>query len=156
MIAGEGIGKHFGGVTALEDASFTAEAGEIHALVGENGAGKSTMIKILSGVLRPDAGTLRIDGDEVRLRSPEDALARGVATVFQELTLLPGMTVAENLLLGREPRGRFGLIRRRALNGAAARYTVAPPSISCATMPSAAAESVSNAYTGLPAPVSVP
>jgi len=120
MIAGEGIGKRFGGVTALEDASFSAEAGEIHALVGENGAGKSTMIKILSGVLRPDTGTLRIDGSEVRLRSPEDALDRGVATVFQELTLLGGMTVAENLLLGREPRGRLGLIRRRALNGAAA------------------------------------
>jgi ribose transport system ATP-binding protein len=120
VIAGAGIGKRFGGVTALDDASFSAEAGEIHALVGENGAGKSTMIKILSGVLRPDAGTLRIDGSDVRLRSPEDALERGVATVFQELTLLPGMTVAENLLLGREPRGRLGLIRRGALNGAAA------------------------------------
>jgi ribose transport system ATP-binding protein len=120
MIEGAGIGKRFGGVTALEDASFSAEAGEIHALVGENGAGKSTMIKILSGVLRPDEGTVRIDGSEVRLRSPEDALERGVATVFQELTLLGGMTVAENLLLGREPRGRFGLIRRRALDAAGA------------------------------------
>jgi len=119
MIEGAGIGKRFGGVVALDDATFTAAAGEIHALVGENGAGKSTMIKILSGVLRPDAGTVRIDGDEVRLRSPEDALERGVATVFQELTLLGGMTVAENLLLGREPRGRLGLIRRRELNGAA-------------------------------------
>jgi ribose transport system ATP-binding protein len=119
MIEGAGIGKRFGGVVALDDATFTAEAGEIHALVGENGAGKSTMIKILSGVLRPDVGTVRIDGDEVRLRSPEDALERGVATVFQELTLLGGMTVAENLLLGREPRGRLGLIRRRELNRAA-------------------------------------
>jgi ribose transport system ATP-binding protein len=119
MIEGAGIGKRFGGVVALDDATFKAEAGEVHALVGENGAGKSTMIKILSGVLRPDTGTVRIDGEEVRLRSPEDALERGVATVFQELTLLPGMTVAENLLLGREPRGRLGLIRRGALNGAA-------------------------------------
>ena len=103
MIEGAGITKRFGGVTALEDASFAAERGEVHALVGENGAGKSTTIKILSGVLRPDSGTLRIGGDAVRLRSPEDALGRGVATVFQELTLLPGMTVASTDRRGLPP-----------------------------------------------------
>ncbi len=119
-IEGTGLGKAYGGVLALDDASFSATAGEVHALVGENGAGKSTMIKALAGVTRPDHGQVLIGGDEVRLRSPQDALSRGVATVFQELTLLPRMTVAENLLLGREPRGRGHLIRRRDLPAAAA------------------------------------
>ena len=101
-----GISKSFGGVRALHDASFAADFGEVHALVGENGAGKSTMIKILSGVLKPDEGVVRIEGDEVDLARPHDAQALGVATVFQELTLMPWMTVAENLLIGKEPRGR--------------------------------------------------
>ncbi len=114
-IEGREVHKAYGGVKALDDATFSASAGEIHALVGENGAGKSTMIKALAGVIRPDEGKIRIGGDDVRLRSPQDALRRGVATVFQELTLLPRMTVAENLLLGREPRGRAGIIRRREL-----------------------------------------
>ena len=112
-IEGLGLHKAYGGVLALEDATFCAAPGEVHALVGENGAGKSTMIKALAGVIRPDRGRVLIGGEEVRLRSPEDALRRGVATVFQELTLLPRMTVAENLLMGREPRGRLNLIRRR-------------------------------------------
>ncbi len=119
-IEGAGLHKSYGGVLALEDATFCAKPGEIHALVGENGAGKSTMIKALAGMLRPDEGKVLIGGDDVRLRSPEDALRRGVATVFQELTLLPRMTVAENLLMGREPRGRLNLIRRRELPAAAA------------------------------------
>src|SRR5204863_4673675 len=105
----------FGGVQALRQASFAADFGEIHALVGENGAGKSTMIKILSGVLRPDSGSIRVKGEEVDLGSPQAAKARGVATVFQELTLMPWMTVAENLLLGREPTGAVPLIQRRRL-----------------------------------------
>ncbi|MBV8221246.1 MAG: sugar ABC transporter ATP-binding protein [Solirubrobacterales bacterium] len=119
-IEGVGLHKGYGGVLALEDATFSAAPGEVHALVGENGAGKSTMIKALAGVTRPDEGRVLIGGDEVRLRSPEDALRRGVATVFQELTLLPRMTVAENLLMGHEPRGTLGLIRRRWLPAAAA------------------------------------
>jgi ribose transport system ATP-binding protein len=114
-IAADGITKRYGAVQALEDASFAAEPGEVHALVGENGAGKSTMIKVLCGVVQPDDGTVAIEGEEVRLRRPEDAFERGVGTVFQELTLLPWMTVAENLLLGREPRGPGRLIRRGAL-----------------------------------------
>jgi ribose transport system ATP-binding protein len=119
-IEGVGVSKSYGGVRALDEATFRAAPGEVHALVGENGAGKSTMIKVLTGVTRPDEGAVRVGGDEVRLRSPEDALRRGVATVFQELTLLEQMTVAENLLLGRETRGRSRLIRRRDLPAAAA------------------------------------
>ena len=119
-IEGAGLSKSYGGVLALEDATFRAAPGEVHALVGENGAGKSTMIKALAGVIRPDEGQILIGGEEVRLRSPEDALRRDVATVFQELTLLPRMTVAENLLMGQEPRGRLRLIRRRELPAAAA------------------------------------
>jgi ribose transport system ATP-binding protein len=102
-------------VRALKDASFCADFGEVHALVGENGAGKSTMIKIMSGVLRPDAGTVRVRGAKVELRGPHDARALGIGTVFQELTLMPWMTVAENLFLRGEPRGPSRLIRRREL-----------------------------------------
>jgi len=119
-IEASGISKSFGGVRALHDASFAAEFGEVHALVGENGAGKSTMIKILSGVLKPDEGVVRVRGDEVDLSRPHDAQALGVATVFQELTLMPWMTVAENLLIGKEPRWPVPLIRRAALPGRAA------------------------------------
>jgi ribose transport system ATP-binding protein len=114
-IAARGVSKAYGAVQALKDADFAADAGEVHALVGENGAGKSTLIKVLTGVVSPDAGIVSIADEEVSLRSPEDAFARGVGTVFQELTLLPWMTVAENLLLGREPRGPGRLIRRAAL-----------------------------------------
>jgi ribose transport system ATP-binding protein len=119
-IEASGISKSFGGVHALRDASFSADFGEVHALVGENGAGKSTMIKILSGVLKADEGAVRIKGGEVDLQRPHDAQALGVATVFQELTLMPWMTVAENLLIGKEPRWPVPLIRRRALPGRAA------------------------------------
>jgi ribose transport system ATP-binding protein len=97
------------------DASFSADFGEVHALVGENGAGKSTMIKILSGVLRPDTGALAVKGSHVEFRSPHAARALGVGTVFQELTLMPWMTVAENLFLRNEPQGPAHLIRRRDL-----------------------------------------
>jgi len=114
-IEASGVSKHFGGVQALHSASFSADFGEVHALVGENGAGKSTMIKILSAVLAPDEGALRIKGVEVSLASPLEARRLGVGTVFQELTLLPWMTVAENLLLGNEPVGPTRLIRRRQL-----------------------------------------
>jgi ribose transport system ATP-binding protein len=107
--------KSFGGVHALQGASFEAVRGEVHALVGENGAGKSTLIKILSGLLRPDQGAIHLDGREVRIDRPAEAQRLGIGTVFQELTLLSHMTVAENILLRREPRDRLGLIRRREL-----------------------------------------
>ena len=114
-IAADKVSKAFGGVQALRSASFAARAGEVHALVGENGAGKSTLIKVLGGRIAADSGTVLLDGDPVRLGGPADATKRGIGTVFQELTLLPWMTVAENLLIGHEPRSAFGLIRRGAL-----------------------------------------
>jgi ribose transport system ATP-binding protein len=108
------VGKSYGGVAALTAASFTATAGEVHALVGENGAGKSTLIKILGGRVRPDTGSVHISGQAVSLSGPQAAHDLGAWTVFQELTLLPWMTVAENLLLLREPSGPSGLISRSA------------------------------------------
>jgi len=115
-IEAELVDKHYGPVQALRQASFDALPGEVHALVGENGAGKSTLIKLLCGVARPDGGVLRIGGEVTTLGGPSEAAAHGIVTAFQELTLLPFLSVAENLLLGREPRGAAGLIRRRALN----------------------------------------
>lgn len=112
-IEGIEISRSFGGIRALRQASFAAESGEVHALVGENGAGKSTLIKILSGLLRPDAGRICIQGREITLESPQAALRLGIGTIFQELTLFPFMTVAENLLMGRELRSA-GLINRGA------------------------------------------
>lgn len=121
MIEGIDLVKAFGGVVALGGASFSALPGEVHALVGENGAGKSTLIKLLGGRLQPDSGVIKYHGKAVELHSPMAAHRLGAATVFQELTLFPGMTVAENLLVGREPRGRLGLIdRRRTVEEAAA------------------------------------
>ena len=111
-IEGVGLSKAFGGVQALDNASFSAGVGEVHALVGENGAGKSTLIKLLGGRLHPDAGEIRVRGKQVTLHGPQAAHALGIWTVFQELTLFPWMTVAENLLLRREPRGALGLIHR--------------------------------------------
>ncbi len=118
-IAANELSKAFGGVQALRAASFNAHAGEVHAVVGENGAGKSTLIKILGGRLPPDSGTVLRDGQIVHLAGPAHANARSIGTVFQELTLLPWMTVAENLLVGREPRSALHLIRRGALAPAA-------------------------------------
>jgi ribose transport system ATP-binding protein len=114
-VEGIGLSRAFGGVRALHDASLAAMPGEVHALVGENGAGKSTLIKLLGGRIQPDSGTIRIKGQAVRLAGPDAGHALGAWTVFQELTLLPWMTVAENLLLAREPRGPLGLIGRRRM-----------------------------------------
>jgi ribose transport system ATP-binding protein len=102
-IEGIALSKSFGGVVALRSASFAADGGEVHALVGENGAGKSTLIKLLSGLYPPDSGEIQVDGKAVTFGRPQEALAAGIGTVFQELTLLPYMTVAENVMLGREP-----------------------------------------------------
>ena len=105
-----GITKSFGGVPALADASLRIAPGEVHSVVGQNGAGKSTLIKILTGVYRRDAGSVRWRGREVDLKSPRDAQRTGIATIYQELTLVPQRTVTENVVLGYEPRTRFGLI----------------------------------------------
>lgn len=116
LLAATGIDKRFGGVVALRDASFSCDAGEIHALLGENGAGKSTMVKVLCGVHRPDAGTLALDGKSVDFRDPAAATASGIVPVFQELSLIPDLTVAENLFMQAEPRNRLGLLDRKRMN----------------------------------------
>jgi L-arabinose transport system ATP-binding protein len=114
----DSISKSFPGVRALSDVSFSVQAGSVHALLGENGAGKSTLLKILSGVYRPDSGQL-ILGDQPHLfRSTSQAIQSGVAVIYQELHLVPEMTVAENLYLGHFP-GRFGWVNRSAMRAAA-------------------------------------
>jgi galactofuranose transport system ATP-binding protein len=109
-----GIAKSFGGVPALIDGTLSVAAGEVHSIVGQNGAGKSTLIKILTGVYRRDAGIVRWLGREVDLSSPREAQEAGIATIYQELTLVPQRTVTENIVLGYEPRTRFGMIDWRA------------------------------------------
>jgi rhamnose transport system ATP-binding protein len=107
-----GVSKRFGGVPALNDVSLTIEPGKVHALIGENGAGKSTLGKIISGVIVPDEGTLTLDGRPLVLRSPREALAQGIIAIAQELTIVPGLTVAENVYLGSEV-ATAGFVRRR-------------------------------------------
>ena len=96
-----GLSKSYGGVAALRDASFDVEAGEVHALIGENGAGKSTLIKILAGAVRADAGTIAVDGAPVSILGARDAHRLGLRFLHQELNVLPRLSVAENLFLGR-------------------------------------------------------
>jgi ribose transport system ATP-binding protein len=100
----EGISKQFPGVKALDDVSFDLRRGEVHMLVGENGAGKSTLIKILAGAHRHDAGRIVINGQPTAIQSPAQALARGVSVIYQEFNLVPFLSVAQNIFLGREPR----------------------------------------------------
>jgi len=109
----EGISKFYGGVRALEDVRFEVFPGRIHALLGENGAGKSTLIKIMSGVVQPDAGTMEFDGRKVTFADPAAANQAGIACIFQELSLLPDLSVADNIAITNPPR-RFGLIDYRA------------------------------------------
>jgi ribose transport system ATP-binding protein len=112
-----GITKDFPGVHALSEASFELRPGEVHALVGENGAGKSTLMKILAGIYAPDAGVIRYKGDEVQVPNPRTARDLGISMIHQELNLMPHLTVAENIFLGREPRGRLRfLLDDRQLN----------------------------------------
>ncbi len=115
----EGLRKSFGGVAALRDGRFQLRAGSVHALCGGNGAGKSTFLKILMGIYKRDAGSIRRRGQEVDFSSPADALASGIAIIEQELSPVPHMTVAENIYLGREPSTRFGGIDFRSMNRAA-------------------------------------
>lgn len=107
-----GIVKHFPGAKALDGVDLDVRAGEVHCLLGQNGAGKSTLIKVLSGAHQPDAGTIRWQGEEVTIPSPQAALALGVATMYQELDVVDGLTVAENIHLGHE-LAAGGLLRRR-------------------------------------------
>ena len=101
-----GICKFFPGVRALDGVDFTLCKGEIHALMGENGAGKSTLIKVLTGVYSKDEGTISMEGTPVQIRTTQDALKAGISTVYQEITLCPNLTVAENLYIGRT-KGAF-------------------------------------------------
>ncbi len=114
----KGIYKAFPGVQALEDVDFALRKGEIHALVGENGAGKSTLIKVLTGVERQDAGTITLEDKEILVRSPQHAQELGISTVYQEINLCPNLTVAENILIGREPR-KWGRVDWGAMNAKA-------------------------------------
>lgn len=113
LLCTRGLSKRFGPVQALEGVAFSLRAGEIRALMGENGAGKSTLIKCMTGVYAPDAGDVLYGGRAARVSSPREAEALGVSTVYQEINLIPHMTVAENICLGREPRRRWlgGCIR---------------------------------------------
>lgn len=114
-----GLSKAFPGVKALDKVDFTLRSGEIHGLLGENGAGKSTLIKTLTGAERPSSGIIRLNGEPIAPRDTAAALRAGLATVYQEVNLLPNLSVAENLFLGRQPT-RFGLVDNRRMNRRAA------------------------------------
>jgi ribose transport system ATP-binding protein len=116
-----GIAKSFPGVRALDEARLELERGEVHVLLGENGAGKSTLMKILSGASQRDAGEIEIDGIPVALSTPREAQAAGISTIYQEFNLVPHLTVAENICLGREPAARWGVLSARALRAEAVR-----------------------------------
>jgi len=120
LVSMEGIDKSFPGVRALDQARFELRAGEVHALVGENGAGKSTLMKVLAGVVRCDAGAIRLGGTAVAIASPRAARDLGISIIHQELNLVPHLTVAQNIFLGREPRRwPWFVLDERALDDAA-------------------------------------
>ena len=108
----EGVSKRYGNVVALDDLSFEVRPHEVVGLLGENGAGKTTLLKILVGLIRPDGGTMRRNGEVVRFRNVTDASAAAIGMVHQEQSLVPNLSVAENILLGNEGRGaRLGWMR---------------------------------------------
>ena len=110
LVEMQGIDKAFPGVHALDEARFDLRAGEVHALVGENGAGKSTLMKILAGVYHKDAGSIRLKGEEVDIPSPRAAQQLGISIIHQELNMMPHLTIAQNIFIGREPRRGFGVL----------------------------------------------
>jgi ribose transport system ATP-binding protein len=102
------VTKVFPGTKALDDVSLSFESGKVNALIGKNGSGKSTLVKIINGAYLPDTGTLDIDGEPLKFENPSDAFESGMATVYQEMSLIPGLSVAENILIGRyETKGAF-------------------------------------------------
>jgi ribose transport system ATP-binding protein len=135
-LAVDGVAKSYGATVALERLDLELRAGEVHALLGENGAGKSTLVKVLSGVVQPDAGTMALAGVPFRPHSILESRASGVATAFQELSLLPNLSVAENLMLPRMPRGPLGLASGKGARAKAAvtlsRYGLARLDPTCA------------------------
>jgi ribose transport system ATP-binding protein len=110
----QGIVKSFSGVKVLKNVDIEIAKGEVHALMGENGAGKSTLIKILNGIYPLDSGKIFYKGREVFINSRSDAASCGIAVIYQELSLIPTLTVAQNVMLGKET-GRFGILSRRAM-----------------------------------------
>ena len=117
----EGIVKEFPGVKALDNVTFDLQPGEVHVLLGENGAGKSTLMKVLVGVYHPEAGHIFLKGKEVRMENPRQAQERGIAIIYQEFNLVPYLTVAQNIYLGREPRTKIGLVDQHRLKSEARR-----------------------------------
>ena len=115
LLQTRGLTKTFGSVAALSSVDFNLYPGEVHALLGENGAGKSTLIKLITGVYRKDAGKILLEGEEIAPRDPHHAQAYGISTVYQEINLIPTLSVAENIYLGRQPM-RFGLVDMRTTN----------------------------------------
>jgi simple sugar transport system ATP-binding protein len=115
VLAAAGITKTFSNHTALDGVDIAFHRGEVHALLGENGAGKSTLIKILTGAYIPDGGTITVDGEVVNFTTPQQAQTLGIGTVYQEVNLLPNMTVIDNLFIGRQPTNRFGLVDKRRM-----------------------------------------
>jgi ribose transport system ATP-binding protein len=109
------ISKTFGGIYALKEASLSCERGQVHALLGENGAGKSTLLKIVSGALQADSGEILIDGKRVKIHSPADAMKCNIGTVYQELSIIPELTVSENIFIGRIPKNKIGRYDSREL-----------------------------------------
>jgi ribose transport system ATP-binding protein len=114
LIEFRNVTKRFGSTEALGLVSFSSRAGSVHAITGENGAGNSTLMKLLAGVHRADAGEIHLAGRVLDFVSPRDAVSAGIATIFQELTLVPNLTIAENLFLGREPVRVRGTGSRRS------------------------------------------
>lgn len=110
-----GVSKSFGGITVLAPVNLAIKRGTVHALVGENGAGKSTLSKIIAGVYESDSGQLVVNGDNVQFKNPREAISRGIASIAQELALVPALTVAENVFLGSEPR-QAGFVKNKELN----------------------------------------
>ena len=115
VLTASGISKSFPGVRALDGVEISVRAGELTALLGENGAGKSTLMNILAGVYLPDEGTIELAGEPVQFRSPREAQVAGISIIFQELNLIGGLSIAENIFLGREPLTRFGMIDYRRM-----------------------------------------
>ena len=121
LLSCKGVVKNFAAVRALRGVDFSIAAGRVHGLVGENGAGKSTLAKIIAGIYPPDSGTLALNGEVLRFSGADDALAKRIVTVHQDINLVQTMTVAENLLLNNEPTYGFGVIRRKTMHGTARR-----------------------------------
>ncbi len=120
----KGIEKQFAGVYALKDVQFSLREGEVHALLGENGAGKSTLIKVLGGIYRADSGQIRINGNEIKIDGVKDAQEKGISIIHQEIVLVPHISVAENIFLGREPVNKIGLKDCKKMNEEAKKMVV--------------------------------